>query len=510
MYKVYIVDDEEIVRQGLKMILDWNALGFEICGEAADGISAFKGIMSMRPDLILVDIHMPKLHGLDLANKLRSSGYKGRIIVLSGYSEFKYAQEAIMYGVDFYMTKPIEEDDLKEAVKSVFITLNQSIQQTKSISYYQEKAKFRILEEIIKTTNVNLTDLEMSLEDLGLVSESYQILLLNKYDGEGEVYSAFCQEMKISTKNKDLERLQEDDHDILLLKGSNILKKLQEYLAKNQESKDKPFFISLGDVVEDVRRISYSYTQALTAKNRSFYSKEKKFIEAIDRRSEVSEMRKQFTANNSREIGKDLYDKVIVRRQVDCRSYFDQLFDQLSNTDNDVKTIKNYLAGMFIYVINEFKTDYAHYNVEFKSNSEIINLIQSKSYLYEIMEYISEEIYSMLLQTRDIGSDGIMDEILNYISSHSGEDLKLKNIAPKFGYNSCYLGKIFNSKVGMNFNEYLHHVRVDKAKELLKNSKYKVYEISNMIGYNKVDYFHMKFKEYVGVTPTEYRTEHEE
>lgn len=119
METVLIADDEVNIREGLKIIIDWNELGFEICGEAANGEEALSAILEKNPSLVLLDIRMPKMYGTDLIRIARERGYKGRFIILSGYSDFTYAQTAIRYGVDFYITKPIDEDELSQAITKI-------------------------------------------------------------------------------------------------------------------------------------------------------------------------------------------------------------------------------------------------------------------------------------------------------------------------------------------------------------------------------------------------------
>ena len=112
MYTVFIADDEESIREGLKCIVDWEDIGFLICGEAGNGSDALSEILSKQPSLVLLDIKMPKMHGIDVVVAAREQGYTGKCILLSGYSDFGYAQTAIRYGVDYYLTKPIDEDEL--------------------------------------------------------------------------------------------------------------------------------------------------------------------------------------------------------------------------------------------------------------------------------------------------------------------------------------------------------------------------------------------------------------
>ena len=115
MLRVFMADDEEEVLKGMKMIVEWERLGYEICGSAADGQSTYEEVLRLEPDLLIVDIHMPKMQGIEVVSNLRKENYRGRIIILSGYSEFRYAQEAMKLGVDYYLTKPIDEEDLEKA-----------------------------------------------------------------------------------------------------------------------------------------------------------------------------------------------------------------------------------------------------------------------------------------------------------------------------------------------------------------------------------------------------------
>ena len=159
MMNVYIADDEASIREGLKCIIDWNTLGFEICGEAGSGEDALHDILELNPDLVLLDIRMPRLQGTEIVKAAREHNFKGRFIILSGFSDFKYAQTAIRYGVDFYLVKPIDEKDLTDAVKSVSEMLEKEKLLTSAMKQYNEEAKRTILRDLF----INAGDLKLSL-----------------------------------------------------------------------------------------------------------------------------------------------------------------------------------------------------------------------------------------------------------------------------------------------------------------------------------------------------------
>jgi two-component system response regulator YesN len=139
------------------------------------------------------------------------------------------------------------------------------------------------------------------------------------------------------------------------------------------------------------------------------------------------------------------------------------------------------------------------------ANSEAINFIKQSFYLYEIIAFLSTQFEMIMSSIGYSSKDSIIDDIVHYIDHNYPENITLENIAPLFGYNSSYLGKIFSKKMGINFNSYLDNIRIEHSKELLKGDKTQVYKIAELVGYRNVDYFHIKFKKSTGITPAEFR-----
>jgi two-component system response regulator YesN len=148
---------------------------------------------------------------------------------------------------------------------------------------------------------------------------------------------------------------------------------------------------------------------------------------------------------------------------------------------------------------------YSTSDIPFPTNTSVIDFIDSKYYLYEIILFFSEQFEMLMNAIGRSSNESILDDIVCYINHNYRDNIRLETIAPLFGYNSSYLGKIFHKKTGENFNSYIDHVRIDHTLELLKQKNLKVYEIAELVGYKNVDYFHKKFKKYVGISPAEYR-----
>ena len=168
METVYIADDEAAIREGLKCILDWEALGFTVCGEAGNGEDALKDILALHPTLALIDMRMPGMYGIEVIEKAKAQGYKGTFVILSGYSDFKYAQSAMKYGVKYYLTKPMDEEELEQVVKEVYASVQAEKQTKQDNDFFRRKSKKEILLDIINDrvdfNRLNVKELELDAE----------------------------------------------------------------------------------------------------------------------------------------------------------------------------------------------------------------------------------------------------------------------------------------------------------------------------------------------------------
>ena len=185
-----------------------------------------------------------------------------------------------------------------------------------------------------------------------------------------------------------------------------------------------------------------------------------------------------------------------------------ELQTKLYQSSDSIDTIKLFFADLYLQIKERIGRSYTSIDIPFPGNGEIIRIISEKYYLYEIIRFLTEQFELILSSIGRTSKEGVIDDILYYIEHNYARNLTLEAIAPLFGYNSSYLGKIFSKKVGENFNSYLDHVRIEHSKELLLGKDMKVYEIAEKVGYRNVDYFHIKFKRQVGMTPAEFRRTH--
>ncbi len=509
METVFFADDEQAIRDGLKVIINWEALGFHIVGDAANGEDALQQILALRPSLCILDIRMPKMHGLEVIKILRAQGYNGRIIILSGYSDFKYAKQAIRYNVTDYLTKPIDEEELQRIVTQLYAEIAKENTNTKVLSHYRAKARREILEDLMMgTADISLLD----LSELGLVSDVYQVVIYEEFRGGESMPYQLADMLNMGTSgNSSLDHFVTGGKNVLLLKGDFALSRFNHFVSHYKTTppqKNSPmdtFFFAYGSPVNTLSSLPLSYNQAKKLLSRRFFCERGQHtlgytdLPAFDSSIEtLNPARMDYFCDIITDYIQAYNRKMITASLEEVTAY-------LSEVSDEVTSIYLFLTDLFLRIKENIRHNYATMEIPVPGNTEIIEIIKSKCYLYEIIEYLDEQFELIMNSIGNSNRDSILDDILYYIAHNYWNNLKLESIAPLFGYNAAYLGKIFSKTVGENFNNYVDHIRINAAKALIVENRLKIYEIAEKVGYRNVDYFHKKFKKYVHVSPAEYR-----
>ena len=280
MYKLFIADDEAIIREGLRCLLDWETLGFTIAGEAANGDAALQFLLSETPDLVLLDIRMPGMSGLDVVRIAREHGYDGKVVILSGYSDFNYARTAIRYGVLSYLTKPIDEDELLEIVTQIRNQLDSDASARDSSAHYRQKAYDSIIRDLLAGTAAYD---RLDRAELHLNADVYQVIIYEKYSHRTEDASyRFSDLLRVTNQDHNsFDHITDDSREIILLKGSFATEKfgsfLERFQRQYQPQKDSPLdslFLAYGRPVSHLEEIALSYTDASRLIDQRFFCEE--------------------------------------------------------------------------------------------------------------------------------------------------------------------------------------------------------------------------------------------
>lgn len=506
---VLIADDEKIVLEGLKYIINWDELGFSICQTASDGEDALEKILSLNPDLVLIDIRMPKKNGVEVVQAAVEQGYTGKFIILSGVTDFKLAQTAMRYGVDFYLTKPIDEEELEHAVTTVRELIESESKNQTFYAQYRDRAKQGILQDIMKDT---CDYSRLDLDDLHLNANIYQVVAYENYNQE-YFYPTwnFADLMRVTNQdNNTFDIIELNQRRIILLKGDFSISKFENLLRHYQVAPQKgsPFdsvFLAYGQKVSRIRDIHLSYEDVCRLCDRRFFCDENQHVmsyeELLSGPSDISVI----TNDAAPKYAEQIANYIQAHNETLITETLRKLSDSLKGSGENITTIKHFLIDIYILVKQKIMQIYPNVDVPFLANTSAIDLLERKYYLYEIIAFLAEQFDMWTHSLGRTTGENVMDEVLHYIHHNYRENLKLEAIAPLFGYSSSYLGKIFSRKLGITFNAYVDNVRIEEAKKLLKQDKLKVYEIAEQVGYSNVDYFHKKFKKITGTSPAEYR-----
>lgn len=508
---VLIADDEAEVLKGLKRIVNWEALGFSICGEAQNGTDALERILILRPDLVLLDIRMPRMTGLEIIQTAKEHGYTGHWIILSGYSEFSYAQTAVSLGVDGYLLKPVDEDELADTVRKVHNRIQEERENSTRLQVYRSNARLSILSDLITGRKVPES---FDLQDLHLDADQYRIVICERYDR-----SSYCDYWELSDLlnltspelRNACETVNISQQKITLLRGSRIIRLFSRLLehyktvGPQEGSALNSMFLICGRIVQYSSELPMSYedTCKLLAK-RFFCEKGQHILTETDLPQE--ERPAGDLSKLSAEFAGRITAVLLTRSRLRLAETLHQIEQELYQYSAEANDVKQALIDLLLRIRQNLAERGILSGFPFPGNAEIMKEIPSRDYLYEIIQWISEQ-FSRCMDHQ--GAD-LVEDIRYYILHNYQQNLRLENIAPLFGYNVSYLGKLFTKKTGESFNGFLDQVRVEKAKELLRDPDRKIYEVAELVGWSNVDYFCKKFRKITGITPSEFRKEHGE
>lgn len=497
MLSVLIIDDEPNVRKGLKIIVPWRENGFEICGEAGDSEEGLKKILSLRPNIVLIDIKMSGKLGTEVIKEAIQNGFKGKFIIISGYSNFEYAKDAIKYGVKSYILKPIDEDEL----------LDEMLKLGKEIKEQQAwKANIEIIKEakLRKLILGQCTDIENTYEKY---SDFKLALIFSNLYGENGINMVKIEEI---IKNEYEKWFESTDITMINNYAAILLKDFsyshaEKELFQLREKLNKDVFITIGEEVYSANLVNQSYKSAEEIMKNRFLYLEKGVVS-------YKNIRKEYTEKNDiQNIDYEkIYNYVEVKDKEELKKIIRSIEIYMRKSKYSEKEIKIIGVKLFLELREKIINDYDLKESDLKSKEEIMTEIHSKESLKGISDYLIDNFTKISEIIGNQSSKNIVMRVVNYINKNYYRDLKLESLAELFNYNSAYLGKLFKNEVGESFNTYLDKIRIEKAKQMLIEKKFKVYKVCEKVGYKNLDYFHSKFKKYVGISPLNYKKQNYE
>lgn len=525
MIKVMLVDDEPYILQGLAVVIDWAAEGCEIVKMASDGQEALNYLTEHEVDLIITDIRMPKMNGLELLETVRtgeiSSAY---VIILSGYNDFKYAQTAIRYSAMNYILKPVQKEELLDNIRHVMSDRRNTSEEQIGNREMQRGYLLQNMAALLqgKGKEQNLSYVRENLRCLG--GCRYLHICLNDLSALEEMSDEEVSALKDGVYEQAARYLREDaDH---LFKDFFIYEEDYEigmvyfdYMARERDlteakfmqalhravqsgSGDLPVILLAGKRVEDVAKIAHSYSSACVL--RSF--------KGFQNTKTIYYYEKEVQVNTSGAVlCKHSLDKVVAAvNQSDVlmiNQSVDDFFTELDGLDRTRETVIMNLNWL-IFRLLELATE----QDESVNQDEVLSYISGSVSKEEIirgsrahMRKFACEYAEYLVQLRKNASRGILAEIENEVKEHYAENLTLRDLGQKYYINSSYLGQIFRKHYGQSFKSYLNSCRIRAAASQLIRTDKKISQIAEDVGYRDFDYFISRFIEQEGCTPSKYR-----
>ena len=545
MLKIFLAEDEVIVRETIKRMIPWENLGFELVGEAADGEMALPLLIRQQPDLLITDIKMPFMDGLTLARLAKKEVPGLKVVILSGYDDFNYAKQAINIGVEDYLLKPITKNALIERLTEIRSRYEDEKTQRE---YYEkfhremqayEKNSSRDFFEALVSGSLDMMEVYKRAEKLGLdiVAESYNVLIFTMncnedFSGQREGHSSW--------EAESLEMLEKffTGHPFAMLFRSNVfsygvlIKGEKNSIRENtricveeirkifdRKEDNKEWFVAVGESVERLSQIQKSYHSASRAFSQRYLYDGK--VLCYD---EMLAMEKKDVTNDDSEylqkVDVNALNPTILQKFLsnglleETKNFVQDYFYAIGQEPMESVVFRSYVILNVRFSVLSFLKELGcdTKTLEPEDTEEI--LAESGRNMESTIAY-AEKLVSQAIQLRDRNSGNknrsILKTAVDFIDQHyMEEDMSLNKAANAANVSANHFSALFSQNMGQTFIEYLTSLRMDKAKEYLRCTGMRSSEIAGEVGYKDAHYFSYLFKKTQGMTPSDYRKAREE
>ncbi|MBW9172418.1 response regulator [Clostridium estertheticum] len=518
MFKVLLADDEPAVIQLLENLVDWESLGYTICGTASNGEDALEILKQSNPHLAIIDIHMPRINGLQLLHQASEILYlRTKFIILSAYNDFEYAKTAMRYGVDDYILKPIDDDELIPALKKV---RNQIDNEIGTLESKANKMKFvasnyinRIIKDEISEEFIERCKRILRLDD----NSSFRCALVEIDQFEtwmNDFSNIEIQKKRLSVRkviedgvesNHVLNIFDDDIHRFGIIISHDMVMREEQYLENLKTEVWKnchcSVSVSLSEEAKGIDNIGKLYRQSLIALQYRLFQMDGGVL--CYGHFKNTPLNYNFYESNPKELLEDIRCNNISG----INDKLNKVFGEFYKKKCAPEVIESYIKNIEFEMVKHIQDHNG--NVD-----ELITKLKSISTSIgkTPVDSLRDDFYKLLLDTSDYyksissrSSKDIIVEIKDFVHQNYQKDLKLQQVAKTYFVNPVYIGQVFTKTVGMHFNEYLHSIRIAEAKKLIRRTDMKISGIASMVGYSDSEYFANKFKAITGYLPSYYR-----
>lgn len=547
MLKIFLAEDEVVVRETIKRMIPWEELGFELVGEAADGEMALPLLLRQQPDLLITDIKMPFMDGLTLARLAKKEIPGLKVVILSGYDDFNYAKQAIGIGVEDYLLKPITKNALIERLSEIRSRYEHEKTQKEYYEKFQremqayEKNSSRDFFEALVDGSMDMMEVYKRAEKLGLdiVAEAYNVLIFTMncdedFSGQRDEYSSW--------EAESLELLENffAGHSSAMLFRSNIfsygvlLKGQRETIEENtracvdeirkilsRQDGRREWFLAVGQSVERLSQIQKSYHTASRAfSQRYLYDENILYYDEMETMEHPGGQAETEDNAYLQKVDVNALNPAILQKflsnglQEETENFVKDYFYAIGQEPMESLVFRNYVILNVRFSVISFIKGLGCDTNEMESADTEEVLAESGKNMESAIAY-AKKMISQAIEIRDQNSGNknrsILKTAVDFIDSHyMDEEISLNTVANVANVSSNHFSALFSQNMGQTFIEYLTTLRMNKAKELLRCTGMRSSEIAGEIGYKDAHYFSYLFKKTQGMTPSDYRKAREE
>ena len=547
MLKIFLAEDEVVVRETIKRMIPWEELGFELVGEAADGEMALPLLIRQQPDLLITDIKMPFMDGLTLARLAKKEIPGLKVVILSGYDDFNYAKQAIGIGVEDYLLKPITKNALIERLSEIRSRYEHEKTQKEYYEKFQremqayEKNSSRDFFEALVGGSMDMMEVYKRAEKLGLdiVAEAYNVLIFTMncdedFSGQRDEYSSW--------EAESLELLENffAGHSSAMLFRSNIfsygvlLKGQRETIEENtracvdeirkilsRQDGRREWFLAVGQSVERLSQIQKSYHTASRAfSQRYLYDENILYYDEMETMEHPGGQAETEDNAYLQKVDVNALNPAILQKflsnglQEETENFVKDYFYAIGQEPMESLVFRNYVILNVRFSVISFIKGLGCDTNEMESADTEEVLAESGKNMESAIAY-AKKMISQAIEIRDQNSGNknrsILKTAVDFIDSHyMDEEISLNTVANVANVSSNHFSALFSQNMGQTFIEYLTTLRMNKAKELLRCTGMRSSEIAGEIGYKDAHYFSYLFKKTQGMTRSDYRKARED
>lgn len=512
--KILFVDDEELIIEGLKMMLPWNELTLSLCTPASNGVEAIEIIEKEHPDIVITDIKMPLMDGLQLAEYIHTKELSCKVIICTGYADFDYAKKAIEFQVNSFIMKPVDPTELQDAIQNVMRQLKEEQQNLQALQFYNNQTRNDQLTAyyLSEYNNSDLVPSEnkfiMSVMNIvNLKNNSENIDIIQYFDELKETSPLY--------KNTIIFKNSFSSHQFILISEYNDSLE-NSYIYQTIYQLIENYSLNLYTKFNLLCLAGIGSIYANTHDSFQMYLRIKFMVENLPASTTYTiyfehDFNQYFDCDQT---DYKLINEFIMLMEFGNRkqvfSFYQNMINSWSTTSNALLCIKINIQQVLISMSNLFlKYNGSIYKLG-HNNADIFSRIwkiQNITELINTSSILIESGYDYLFSLQN-KKENLIPQITKYLNECYAQPLTLSSVANKFYINPSYLSRKFKLEEGANFKDYLNQIRLAKAQSLLVTTDFKIRTIAKIVGYEDEYYFSKKFMNTFGQSPRSYRRKH--